>query len=372
MKKPTIRHLVASPNGDVPLDRDRLDFPLEADPSKTPYRIYFEAITDFISGENFRPLLEAINKHLEADFDITEINEIIVRTEKHGALYHPASVECIVGSKKAKFALNVAVTGAGRNALRKEFDVLRMLHKQCSLPYLPQPFCLDEIHSMVFLLEEWFEDHHEFHISKTESGDEQIKLWEYGKGDRFLSDNQSFEIYRQIAMILTSYYDIETYQMIFPWHHAAGDFVIEIEEGDSGNNLDTKLTTARAYETFIGSDDNNIHPALALFYFLLHLSLQMRLDRLDGVGNIVWANEKCVDATIAGFFAGLKSKKTFGDHFGSPNEFLRLLRSFSMEDLAATLSPVVEQYEKTKDYEVIDRNLGDHTARLFFILQNYP
>jgi hypothetical protein len=173
-------------------------------------------------------------------------------------------------------------------------------------------------------------------------------------------------------MILTLYYDVETYRMIFPWHHAAGDFVIHFERGGSRNKLDAKLTTARGYEPFIGSNDDAIHPGLALFYFLLHLSLQMRLDRLDGIGDIVWADEICVDATIAGFFAGLESKKSFRDLFGSPYEFLMLLRSFSMEALAATFSPVVEQYEKTKDYQIIDRNLGNHIERLFFILQNYP
>jgi hypothetical protein len=372
MTRPAMRYLVSSPGGDVPLDQNRLDFPLEADPLKTPYRVYFDAITGFLTRENFRPLLQSINKFLNADPGVTEIKEIIVRTEKHGALYHPASVECIAGDKKAKFALNVAVTATGRNALIKEYDALRALHMKFKLSHLPRAFCLDEMHSMVFLLEEWFEDHHEFHIAKTESGNEQIKLWEYGKGDRFLSDEQSFEIYKQIAMILTSYYDVETYRMIFPWHHAAGDFVVCVGGGDSTNNLDTKLTTARAYEPFIGSDNDTIHPVLALFYFLLHLSLQMRLDRLDGVGDIVWADEKCLDATITGFLAGLGSRKDFRNLFCSTDEFLTLLRSFSVDDFAATIGPVAEQYEKTKDYPVIKRNLGEHIARLFFILQNYP
>lgn len=370
MRTPAIHCLVSSPNGDVPLDHDRLDFPLEADPLKTPYRVYFQAITDFLLRENFHPLLEAINKRLGTDFDISALNEIIIRTEKHGALYHPASIECITESKKAKFALNVAITGTGRNALKKEYDVLRTLHEQFKLPYLPQPFLMDELHSMVFLLEEWFEDYHEFHIAKTEHGEEQIKLWEYGKGDRFLSHEHSFEIYRQIATILTLYYDVENYRMIFPWHHAAGDFVVNIKEQGSGNKLDTRLTTARGYESFIGSDDDTTHPALALFYFLLHLSVQMRLDRLDGVGDVVWADEQCVDATVSGFFAGLESKKAFRNHFDSPSEFLTLLRSFSMEDLAATFSPVVEHYEKTKDFPVIDGNLGDHIARLFLTLRS--
>lgn len=370
MKKPAIRYLVASPAGDVPVDAGRLDYPLEADPLKTPYRIYFRAISDFLTKANFQPLLEAVNERLGSDFDIIALNEIIIRTEKHGALYHPASIECVTAGKKVKFCLNVAVTETGKNALKKEFDVLRTLHKQYRLPYIPKPFLLDEADSMVFLLEEWFEDFHEFHIAKSEDDKERLKLWEYGKGDCFLSDKQSFEIYRQIAMILTLYYDIETCRMIFPWHHAAGDFVAKIEDQTP---IDLRLTTARGYEPFMGSSDEDIvPPALAMFYFLLHLSVQMRLDKLDGVGDIVWADDKCVDATLSGFFLGIKSKKAFRNYFGSHAEFLTLLRSFSMEDLATTFKPVAAQYEETKDFPVIARNMGDHIARLYSTLRNYP
>jgi hypothetical protein len=400
-KKPAIRYLVASPSGDVPLDTSRLDYPLETDPLKTPYRAYFNAITDFLTSGNSQPLLESVNLRLGTDFNPGDLNEIIIRTEKHGALYHPASIECFTSRQKVKFGLNVALTESGKNALKKEFDVLRTLHKLHRLPYIPKPFLLDEADSMVFLLEEWFEGFHEFHITKSENGEERLKLWEYGRGNRFLSDQQSFEIYRQIAMILTLYYDIETCRMIFPWHHAAGDFVAKIEdagfspspnpsrqgrgnkpsplegegkgEGDMRDKIDVRLTTVRGHEPFMGSDINEtINPVLALFYFLLHLSVQMRLDRLEGVGDIVWADEKCVDATLAGFFLGIESKKAFRDYCGSQAEFLTLLRSFSMEDLATTFKPVVEQYDRTKDFPVIARNLRNHIARLYSTLRNYP
>jgi len=370
MKKPAIRYLVSSPAGDVPVDNGRLDYPLEADPLKTPYRVYFNAIRDFLTSRNFQPLLEAVNLRLGTDLNPGALNEIIIRTEKHGALYHPASVECFTAGKKVKFGLNVAVTESGKNALKKEFDVLRTLNKQYRLPYIPKPFLLDEAGSMVFLLEEWFEDFHEFHIANSEHGKELLKLWEYGKGNRFLSDEQSFEIYRQIAMILTLYYDIETCRMIFPWHHAAGDFVANIEDETL---IDVRLTTARGYEPFMGlSDEDIVPPALSMFYFLLHLSVQMRLDRLDGIGDIVWAEDKCLHATLAGFFLGIESKKAFRDYFGSHAEFVTLLRSFSMEDLATTFKPIVEQYEKTKDFPVIAKNLGNHITRLYSTLRNSP
>jgi hypothetical protein len=429
MKKPAIRYLVASPAGDVPVDTQRLDYPLETDPLKTPYRIYFRAITDFLKKRDFQPFLEAVNKRLDTDFNLSALNEIIVRTEKHGALYHPASIECVMKDCRVKFGLNVAVTDAGKDCLKKEFTVLKTLHSRFNFQYIPMPYYLDELHSMIFLLEEWFEGYHEFHIAKSKDGKQQIKLWEYGHGDRFLAPEQSLEIYRQAAQILTLYYDLQDFRLIYPWHHAAGDFVTKIEEtkyfpspdpspqgrgnkkkdshrgrGDNPssllpldkgrmggvtvpsplegegkgegymrNKIDVRLTTVRGYEPFLRSDGNNmINPILALFYFLLHLSIQMRLDRLDGVGDVVWADDFCVDATVNGFFQGLERKSDLRDSCGSVRSFLILLKSFTKEEFRETITAIAEQFEQTKDYRIIQKHLNEHLDRLYLTLQNYP
>lgn len=369
MKKPAIRYLVASPAGDVPVNTQRLDYPLEADPLKTLYRNYFHAITDFLTKANFKPLLDAVDKRLGTDFDLSALNEIIVRTEKHGALYHPASIECVMKDCKVKFGLNVAVTDAGKDCLNKEFTLLKALHSRFNFPYIPMPYYLDELHAMVFLLEEWFEDYHEFHIAKKGHGKQQIKIWEYGYGHRFVTPEQGFEIYRQVAKILTLYYDLNDFRLIYPWHHAAGDFVVRIAK----HQTDVRLTTVRGYEPFLRiGEDEMISPVLALFYFLLHLSIQTRLDKLDGIGDVVWADEKCVDATVNGFFQGLERKNDFEDCCGSVKSFLALLKSFTREDLGKTLVPITEQFERSKDCQVIEENLEDHVARLYLTLQNYP
>ncbi len=425
MKTPLIRYLVASPAGDIPVDSSRLDFPLEGDPLKTSYRVYFRAITGFISGNNFRPLLKAVNARLGVGADLRALNEIIVRTEKHGALCHPASIECILRDGRVKFGLHVAVTGTGKESLRKEFDLLKTFHSRFGFREIPTPYYLDEVCSMVFLLEEWFEGYHEFHLSKTEDGGQALKLWEYGKGNRFLNHEQGFEIYRQAARILTLCYDLRDFRMIYPWHHAAGDFVARIGEAgyspspqgrvekiegirkgwrkspasllplDEGktcggtppspiggegrgdghvrNKIDVKLTTVRGYEPFMGlGEDKMVSSALALFYFLLHLSVQMRLDRLDGVGESAWAADYCVDATVTGFFEGLERKKNFIECCGSIQSFLNLLQSFTKDELRKTCVPIAEQFEQTKDYRLIQEHFGAHAGRLYLTLQNFP
>ena len=83
---------------------------------------------------------------------------------------------------------------------------------------------------MSFLLEDWFEGYHEFHISKDNEGKQQLKLWDFDHGYKNLSQEQSFEIYKKASKILTLYYDLEDFSQIFPWHHAAGDFVVKIED----------------------------------------------------------------------------------------------------------------------------------------------
>ncbi len=362
-----IRYLVTSPSGDVPVDPDKLDYSLEEDPLKTSYRKYLSAITDFLNKNNGVPFLNAINERLSVDTNIQQLDEIIVRTEKHGALYHPASIEVLAGKNNTKFGLNVAVTDRGKELLRKEFDLLKTLRSRFNLPYLPKPYYMDELHSMIFLLEEWFEGYHEFHISKTKDNKLKTKLWEYGKGDRFLSSGESFEIYRQASMILTLYYDVDTFKLIYPWHHAAGDFVARRES----HKMDVRLTTVRGYEPFLPIEEDTVHPALAFFYFLLHLSIQMRLDKLDGIGNSVWADDFSVDATLTGFFQALEQKNDFKDALDSPVTFLKLLKTFSRDELRNTFMPIVEQFEKTKDFKTISENLERHIGRLYLTLQNY-
>jgi hypothetical protein len=197
-----------------------------------------------------------------------------------------------------------------------------------------------------------------------------MKLWEYGRGERLLTTKESFEIYRQAAEILTLYFDFNDFRLIYPWHHAAGDFVARIFPD---NRVDVRLTTVRAYEPFLRFDENEMpQPILSLFYFLLHLTIQMRLDRIDGIGDVVWAEDCCIDATLTGFFQALERKNEFKECCGSLTSFQMLLKSFTKEELRKTIIRIAEQFEQTTDYPVIQEHLRDHSDRLQITLQNFP
>jgi hypothetical protein len=369
MPAPLITCLISSPLGDVPVDADKIHLPLECDPSKTPYKVYFQTIKNLLEHDSFSHLLKAAGKRCGKGVKVNEINEIIIRAEKHGALYHPASVELIFEKSRLKFGLNVAVSETGRDWLKKEFSVIQDIKKKCSLPYLPEVYFFEEQATVSFLLEEWFEGYHEFHLSMTESGEQVLKLWEFGKGYRYLSAEQRFEIYRQASKILTLYYDMNDFSQIYPWHHAAGDFIAKAE----GNGVDIRLITARQYDPYmVFQEKEQMNPVIALFYFLLNLTVRMRLDKLDGVGDAVWAEDFCLEASVKGFLEGLGLKAELKDYFGSEKEFVNILKSFSQEDLRAAYSPLIDMYKGTTDYPVIIENLDRHVEALNAILRNCP
>ncbi len=369
MHAPLINLLVSSPYGDVPADADKLHLPMECDPLRTSYKVYFQAIRDFLEKDEFSLILRAAGKKCGEEVELSDLSEIIVRTEKHGSLCHPASVELVLKEKKMKFGLNVAVTETGRMWLKEEFMVISEINVKFNLPYLPRVYCFEEQNSISFLLEEWFEGYHEFHLSMTEDGTQGIKLWEYGKGYKFLAPEQSFEIYRQASKILTLYYDINDFSQIFPWHHSAGDFIAKVDD----EGVDLHLTTARRYEPYmVFRDEEGINPVLALFFFLLNLTVRMRLDKLDGVGETVWADDFALGATLKGFREALGAKTDLKGYFDSADAFSTMLKSFSIEDLKAAYHPLVDVYQGTADYSVITANLDGHVRALHATLQDFP
>jgi hypothetical protein len=369
MHIPPVKYLVSSPCEDVPVDSDRLDLPLECDPSGTPYRIYFQSIKNLIERDGFDLIGKAANKRCAREVDKNEIAEIVVRAEKHGTLYHPASLELVLREGSLKFGLNVAFSETGRNWLKKEFSVIQKINTKCKLPYLPEVYFFHEEEPASFLLEDWFDGYHEFHISENEGGRQVMRLWEFGMGYRNLSAEQSFEIYRQASKILTLYYDPGDFSQIHPWHHAAGDFIASVEDG----GIDVRLTTAREYDPYmVFQEKKTMNPVIALFYFLLNLIVRMRLDRLDGVGNIVWAEDFCLEASTRGFLEGLRLKGELKKYFTSETDFFDVVKSFRPEDLKAAYGPLVDLYGGTGDHPVITANLEKHVEALYATLQNFP
>ncbi|MBW1704218.1 MAG: hypothetical protein JRJ86_03535 [Deltaproteobacteria bacterium] len=412
-----IKYLFSSLEGDIALGPEDLARPFLITPSEHhPFLTlgdYFEAIKDFILEDHGKPLMAVIRERSNKDISQDSIQKILIRSEKHGVLYHLASVEIFFdislsvpphpaplpqGSEgnmpveihiedgkqslcarhSVKLSVSTAVSEKGKGHLSHEFDILKFLDRTFDLPYLPRPCFARAIerHSgplkqnLSMVLADWFEDYHEWHLSIDKaSGKQRVCIWDLKNGHGFASKEESFEIFRQAAKILTLYYDTRNFNQIYPWHHAAGDFIVKNRNGI----IDVRLTTARRYESFMGVfSDENVDPVIAIVYFFLNLTIRIRLDRLDGLGDTVWAGNFSVEAAIKGFFEALRIMETDGGYSpGKVDNLLSLIKSFSSEEIEKLLYSLLEMYRKDDpgDFPIIQSNLKGHVNRLYRTIQ---
>lgn len=339
------------------------------------YRSYLEAIKAVIL-QKWDQILEVFTELLpDSDHRIEEIRII---AEKHGSDYHPARISIQTERSTVSFVMNVALTDRGKERLAGDFNILRHMGGELPARFVPSVYFLSEdidptpigknMRISMFLAE-WFDEFHEFHISDVaDTKDRRVVLWDTKDGYRALSSSDSQAIYRQTATILTYYYNVEDFSEIFPWHHAAGDFIASIV----GEELRVKLITVRQYAprvSFPQSTDDNQLDALLLFF--ANLTIRNRLDRLDGVHEIVWADNHCLRATVQGFLDGLRMKmdsRMCGA--GLLSQCRKSLSSLSPVDLTQLFASVVGSYDPASpDMPVITDNLADHILQVYKTIQ---
>lgn len=355
----------------LPLDRPGSGF---SPKQGITYGQYFDLIKAAISRENFDRLAQAAGLQLKKDLAGRDLEKILIFSEKHGSLYHPAKIEVRTPLGKAFFVMNVALSATGNRILGSEFETLHALGRTFPYPFLPGVYFLEQVPfppevgegEAGMFLADWFEGYHEFHLSRDPS-DSRLKpvLWNGEDPPLFLTGEEARRVYYQTARILTRYYNFSTYQQIFPWHHGAGDFVIRKE----GPTLEVKLITARQYGAM--ADPSELPAEEALLFFYLNLSLRTRLDRLDGVGEVVWAGEGSLEGTLLGFLEALdiKSQEEAWPERLLP-EFLRKLRSLSLDALEERLAALLESFSpEAPDVPVIRRHFSEHVKDLGRILR---
>ena len=198
-------------------------------------------------------------------------------------------------------------------------------------------------------LGEWFDGYHEFHIS-IDPVDKKSKIvvWDDIRGRFFLSADQTRMLYARVSKILTGYYNPVSFEQIFSWHHAAGDFIVRIED----EKLDLKLVTVRRYEAILENQKDTETPSddprqilQALLIFFLNLSIHTRLDRLDGIGEMVWSDDIAVEATLIGFLEALSIKPDLASLPDSTLAcFVAYLEACTEGDLMDLTSAIVHRF----------------------------
>jgi hypothetical protein len=300
----------------LPVDRHLTETLSSAKDDTGPTRgDYFTAGQHFLETNGFAMLLGAIASRLGRPVLCKELREIHLTLIKHGAFYHPALISVHGFGAPLKFVLNAAASTLGRQTIQSEYAALEQLNRTSCNAYVPSVHGQGTVQtragrSLDMFLGDWFDGFHEFHLSQGAANTPpQLRVWDDDRGVFFLNVNQGRALYRQAAFILTVYYNPRTFEQIFPWHHAAGDFVVRT--GPSG--LEVRLITVRRYAPLFQDIEMPAdEPAqrqqtmMGLLFFLLNLSIRMRIDRLDGTGELVWGGAEAVTSVWEGFLSGLQ------------------------------------------------------------------
>lgn len=340
------------------------------------YGEFFEALSlfidihldDFLSKPFFHAESRVINPH--------EISCINVHLEKHGLFYHPARIILFLPDCQIALVANVAVSRAGKDLIRNEFRLLGQLAERIFPAWLPRVFGCDNVridkhrHIRVFV-GEWFEGFHEFHVSdKTGQGETNIRVWDPNNENLFLTRLQTQSVFEQAAMILTVYYDITTFEQISSWHHAAGDFVVCLRQ----DIPIVKLISVRAYEPLFNMSGVSVELETilnTLLIFYLNLSLRLRIDRKDGIGNMVWIESDVVQAITRGFIKGLSLQ---AENKIIPAELIVAFKTFLFRipalDIREILMGIVNKIDpKSPDLPIVKKNFHEHVETVLSELE---
>ncbi|SLM29752.1 hypothetical protein MTBBW1_1940079 [Desulfamplus magnetovallimortis] len=318
-----------------------------ASQTETPAVPYFQTVSSKTPSLQSPDSGETVKK---------EITDVDLFLEKHGAFYHPVRVKISLrGGSWRTFALNGALSSQGLSLIEREYNLLKKLEGKTDGHLIPHvfEFGTQECRGMTiaFFLAEWFEDYREFHLTDnsgnfahssehssnssgsfadssehisnfsgkvTDSPDHLSDSSEFDTLNLWNSDGtrieyhrpEYFEIYEKASEILTTLYDLNTFEQVFPWHHAAGDFVAKPLD----NGFDVKLITVRSYTSMFLSeseptfDKEEINKGLLLF--LVMLSIRMRIDRIDGTGKYCLVHHDSINYILKGFFRALNLKRT--------------------------------------------------------------
>jgi hypothetical protein len=376
-------YLFSSSQGDVVLDAESLKNPLRLTPLEVhPFlclQDFFEAIKNSILRDQGRILAQFLQGLWQEEVPINHLDRILIRYEKYGTLYHMASLEVWAAQKRIKLAVSVAFSPEAKAGLDFEFEVLKQLNDYYQLPYLPQVVYKDQVkiekngmtETLLLMFSQWFEGYHEWHFSDKNDRSKPILIWDLEKGYRSGSEFECQEIIRQAAYILTLYYDLQEGYQIHPWHHGAGDFVVKSD----GKSVDVKLITARGYEKIFQREGKAQLDALnVLLYFLLDMTIRMRLDKSEGLGEPTWAGGEVVLPVLNGFFRALKIKELQGDHpAGKVEEIVTFMKSLDEKQLKTWFYLQLERYRfsEKEDYAVIKKHLDEHIRDVLKALHDY-
>lgn len=327
---------------------------------------YFQAVEAFLTMENHRHLRGALP---DAGWPSRQLPESVhIHLVKHGACYHPSQVVIRSGGRQFSRVVNVAVSSQGRAVFTEELGALRLL-KERAAGVIPAVYGAAEnigTHQMAMFIADWLDGFSEWHLTGggTDKVCRRVVVWDAARGHYELSPAQSAQLFRGTAAVLTGLYDVASSHHIGRWHHGAGDFIIR---PDGAGRMDVRLITVRRYAPLMaGIEDRPEDMIDALLAFLLELSLKNRLDRRDGVGDLVLSGEDAVGWTVAGFFDGLDHQARAGHLPGDFSRgFLGFVGTLGQADISHLVASLITRLPADSEERALYCRHGDaHAAAL--------
>ncbi len=373
------------PFGLVALDEnsDGLPLPpnLALESPSLSYGPYLRAVAGYFSANSFKRLRDLLATHPGTNPGSPAAVRLV--SEKHGALYSVSRLQVLFPASKAapscpdadlNFAVNTAFLPEQRAFLAVEYRLLKYLNRRFNLSAIPRPLLSGKTRIEVqgtwreisLFAGRWFDNHHEFHLSAT-GGKLGIKVWKPGKNALFLATGQAEDLYRQAAGILTACLDTRSFRQIYPWHHGAGDFVVD----ESRDSVSVRLITARDYRSLLTRSAAR-DKLLGSLHFFANLGVRMRIDRLDGTGPLAWAGPECLRGVVRGFYESWKHKTAEDDDLPSAPEMLSFFLGFSFEEQLAFIEAAACNGEvESSETAFLGPRLPEHVRELSSAIENF-
>lgn len=309
----------------LPSHRHDLSTAATATADAAAYGDYFTATADFLSRDDLVLARQIVARVTGTDAASIAPTAVAIHLIKHGAFYHPALVTLSTAGGDVQAVLNVAASEAGRQRLPHEAAHLARLTDDFPEHHLPRLYAIgtgrtDRGGRMPMFAAEWFDGYHELH--RTGTGTPSIQrwsVWDTDNGTWQMAGEAADPFFRQAAYILAYYFDPRTLSAIQSWHHAAGDFVV----AKQGDGIQVRLITVRRFGPVVDPGDGalDLQTLLdALTVHLVHVSLWLRIDRIDGVGDLVWAHDRYLAPICQGFLQGVAQMAALN---GLPEEFIQ-------------------------------------------------
>lgn len=325
--------------GDTPPREAILPSGLSEDIPSIRYADYFAALEAALSSHDLKPLRSALASAWGEKVAAEAVDRVHLESVKHGAFYHVARVEVVVGERRISLVMNSAVSGRGQAALEREWQALARVARSPGGLFFPRCrhkgrfHCTDvdgNVRPASYFLADWLDGYQEFHLQPLREGGQGLHVWDGSPRGRLLVGSEAAAVYREGARILTLCLDRETFQQVFPWHHAAGDMVVRCGTGKPS----VRMISARDYRTLVPAGDAPHERTAAAMAFFFGLTARLRVDREQGTGRLVWADAGWVPSMVEGFWWGWREAQPRAGE-AETDALRRALLGFSAEDWTA-------------------------------------